>query len=252
MSMLEMTGCSCDLAANGIEVLDALERAAYDVILMDCQMPEMDGFEATAVIRRREQGAGEHITIIALTANVMEGDRDHCLQAGMDDYLSKPFSRAQLVEVINSRRDSQPATAVAAAIPNEQSPEAGDTDASHAGNAMLDPSAIRAIRELQQPGNPDLLSRVVSLYLEDCPGLLNGLRKSIEESDAENVRQHAHRFKSGSANLGATGLAELCKQLEYKGRENDLADGEALLSRIESEFRAVAVLLNEELARSVA
>ena len=249
LSMLELTGCNCDLATSGREVLVALQQGSYDVILMDCQMPEMDGFEATAEIRRREQGTGEHITIIALTANVMEGDREHCLQAGMDDYLSKPFSQAQLVEVMNNWRSNQPNTD---AVPVEQSSEGSDADASHEHVAVLDQSAIKTIRDLQQPGKPDLLARVISLYLDDCPGLLNALRTSIDNSDAANVRQHAHRFKSGSANLGAIGLAELCKQLEYKGRNNDLEGAEALLSRIESDFRAVAVLLNDELSRSVA
>jgi two-component system sensor histidine kinase/response regulator len=246
ISMLEMLGCRCDLAANGVEVLAALERADYDVILMDCQMPEMDGFEATAEIRRREQSApGQHVPIIAVTANAMEGDREQCLQAGMDDYLSKPFSRVQLLEVL-SRWFGQ--AAADAAHEQQERPAAANDDAA----ASLDAGALSNIRSLQQAGKPDILARVIDLYLADCPGVMNQLRSAIAAGDAGQVRQLAHRMKSGSANLGALRMAELCKQLEQLGHGGELGDAAALLQRIETEFRQVVAALQVERRRGVA
>jgi signal transduction histidine kinase/DNA-binding response OmpR family regulator len=247
ISMLEMLGCRCDLATNGVEVLAALEHKDYDVILMDCQMPEMDGFEATAEIRRREQAtSGRHVTIIAVTANAMEGDREQCLRAGMDDYLSKPFSRVQLMEMLNewcgghANAAPPPATAEAAAeVGNEES-------------YSLDPGALRNIRSLQQPGRPDILGKVIDLFLADCPGVMNRLRLAIESADAEQVRQNAHRLKSGSANLGATRMAELCRELEQLGRSGALDDATTLLARVETEFRQVVAALQAERSRGAA
>ena len=98
--MLEKLGCRVDVVANGLEAVEASGRIAYDYILMDCQMPEMDGYEATVAIRQREAHSGRHIPIIATTANAMQGDRERCLAAGMDDYVSKPVQAAELIEVL--------------------------------------------------------------------------------------------------------------------------------------------------------
>ena len=102
--MLEKLGCQVDVAANGQEAVDMLDMLPYDIVFMDCQMPEMDGFEATRVIRDREQSSGEHVAIIAMTANAMAGDREQCLEAGMDDYLSKPVRPAELKRVVRDQR----------------------------------------------------------------------------------------------------------------------------------------------------
>ncbi len=248
ISMLEMLGCRVDLAANGREVLEALDHSQYDLILMDCQMPELDGFEATAAIRRREREAqdGGHVPIIAVTANAMEGDREQCLQAGMDDYLSKPFSRVQLLELLNRwfagtdpvEHESAPSTAAGDGVPE--------------ADVVLEPAALNNIRGLQQSGKPDILDKIIELYLSDCPGVMNRLRQAIDDQDAEQVRQHAHRMKSGSANLGATRMAELCRELEELGRSGELGEAVALLQRVESEFRRVVAALQVERKRGVA
>jgi signal transduction histidine kinase/DNA-binding response OmpR family regulator/HPt (histidine-containing phosphotransfer) domain-containing protein len=243
LSMLEMLGCRCDLAVNGHEVLAALEQREYDIILMDCQMPEMDGFEATAAIRRHEQQSpGRHVPIIAVTANVMEGDREQCLRAGMDDYLSKPFTRLQLLEVLQ-QWCGEPATVRqdhAGTVP------AGDH---RVQESTLDPEPLHNIRALQRPGKPDLLGRIVDLYLSDCPGIMNALRAAIESGNAEQVRQYAHRMKSGSANLGATRMARLCRELEQLGRCGELDHARRLLQQAETEFRCVVVALQAERRR---
>jgi HPt (histidine-containing phosphotransfer) domain-containing protein len=176
----------------------------------------------------------------------MEGDRDQCLRAGMDDYLSKPFSRVQLMEMLNEWCDGHangappPVTAEAAAeIVNEES-------------CSLDPAALHNIRSLQQLGRPDILGKVIDLFLGDCPGVMNRLRLAIESADAEQVRQNAHRLKSGSANLGATRMAELCRELEQLGRSGTLGDAAALLARVETEFRQVVAALQAERSRGAA
>jgi signal transduction histidine kinase/DNA-binding response OmpR family regulator/HPt (histidine-containing phosphotransfer) domain-containing protein len=248
ISMLQMLGCRCDLAANGLEVLQALDHHRYDIILMDCQMPEMDGFEATAAIRRREQEApdGRHVPIIAVTANAMEGDREHCLQAGMDDYLSKPFSRLQLMELLGrwfGKPEQGAGGSASSAVAAGKAPEA---------EPGLDPAALDNIRSLQQAGKPDILGKVIDLYLSDCPGVMNRLREAIGSGDAKQVRQHAHRMKSGSANLGATRMAELCRELEVLGHRGDFGAAAVQLQRVEAEFRRVVVVLQAERRRGAA
>lgn len=250
MSMLELLGCRPRLVANGVEVVEALEHDSYDLILMDCQMPEMDGFEATAVIRNNElEKPGQHIPIIAVTANTMEGDRDKCLAADMDDYLSKPFSQKQLVEVLqrwqcDTDQDNTLQPPVRAAMV-EVTPEP-------APGATIDQDYLDNIRQLQQPGQPNLLERIITLYLDDSPGLVNLLRESVSKGDAESVRLTAHRFKSGSANLGATRLTGFCKQLEDMGRNSQLDNAADLVNRIEAEFRKISIELLREAENAVA
>ena len=240
LSMLEMLGCHCELAVNGHQVLAALEQREFDIVLMDCQMPEMDGFGATAAIRRRErQSPGRHVPIIAVTANVMEGDREQCLQAGMDDYLSKPFTRRQLLEVL--QRWCRDPSAAGEAGADGPAPE-----------YTLDPQSLHKIRSLQQPGKPDLLGRLIDLYLSDCPGIMNALRSAIDSGNAEQVRQHAHRMRSGSASLGALRLAGLCSELEQLGRSAELDAAMRLLQQVEAEFRRVVVALQAERSRYAA
>jgi two-component system sensor histidine kinase/response regulator len=250
LSMLEMMGLRCDLAANGHEVLAALEQRHYDIILMDCQMPEMDGFETTAEIRCSEQRSpGRHIPIIAVTANAMEGDREQCLQAGMDDYLSKPFTRVQLLEILRQwcgDADADAGTGTGAAVIAQVGPEAD------AQEATLDPEPLRNIRSLQRSGKPDLLGTVIELYLSDCPGVMNALRAAIESGNGEQVRQYAHRMKSGSANLGANRMAGLCRELEQLGRSGATGAAMPLLQQAEAEFRRVVVALQAECRRGAA
>ena len=255
LSMLEILGCQCELAENGKQVLAMLQKSDFDIILMDCQMPEMDGLEATAEIRLLEQGqVGCRIPIVAVTANAMEGDREHCLAAGMDDYISKPFSQGQLVEVLQEWCADSIASEARIMPVSDAVPESVVSDMKHreAGEAVLNSAALDNIRGLQRQGKPDLLERIVKLYMDDSPGLINALRDSIDKGDAGQIRMLAHRFKSGSANLGALKLAEMCKQLEESGRNDEIGNAVTLLNRIEAEFRVVAVALLNEAAGDVA
>jgi signal transduction histidine kinase/DNA-binding response OmpR family regulator len=176
LGMLENLGCTAELAASGLEAVEAALRAGFDLILMDCQMPGMDGYEATQRIREHEQAAGgkkEPTPIIALTAHAMQGDREKCIAAGMDDYLSKPFSQEQLLEVFERwlPRPPQELPATAGATSSELRPR----------QASMDPEALQTLPSLQHLGKPDLLERVIRIYLEDSLRLLEELREAVAQ-----------------------------------------------------------------------
>ena len=257
ISMLEILESDYQLAENGKQVLAALNGDQFNIILMDCQMPEMDGFEAAAEIRRMEHdNKANRIPIIAVTANAMEGDREQCIAAGMDDYLSKPFSQIQLAEILQRWCGEIATVEDEQSHKNDAQQDAGCGVSNEAQDQpdepAIDQAALNNIRQLQRPGKPDLLEKIVLLYMKDLPGLLNALRDAIDQDDAEQVRMHAHRLKSGSANLGALRLAELCKQLEDMGRNNELQQALILLNRVEAEFRLVSVALQQESLGGVA
>jgi CheY-like chemotaxis protein len=235
-SMLESLGCQVTMVANGSAAVAALAQTAFDLVLMDCQMPEMDGFTATRVLRERECQTGSgHLPIIALTANAFVQDREQCLAAGMDDYLSKPFTLQQLHTTLGRWLPHgcpppapalQAAPALAAARP-----------------AALDPRALDALRALQRPGGPDIAGNVVRTYLSHTPQLLATLREAVASGSAAGIRQAAHTFKSSSANVGALTLAGFCKELEAMGRAQALANAPAVLCQLEEEYARVAAAL---------
>jgi signal transduction histidine kinase/CheY-like chemotaxis protein len=232
MHMLEFLSCTCIVARHGREALVALEREGIDAVLMDCQMPEMDGFEATAAIRSREASQGGRRTpIIALTAGAVEGDRDKCLAAGMDDYLSKPFSLEQLERTLRHWLPGIPVV--------------------EAGEPHVDPKVIESMLVLGGGGR-DLLHKMIRIYLRDAPERLAAIRDGIARKDAVVVARAAHAFKSANANLGATALAELCKDLELHCREGLLGGAEEMANAIEKEFAIVATDLNGRVRETAA
>jgi PAS domain S-box-containing protein len=252
-NFLEVFGCQVDVAANGREAVAAVSRRAYDLVLMDCQMPEMDGFEATTEIRRREahEENRRRIPITALTAHALQGDREHCLAAGMDDYLSKPFTQDQLVEVLVRWLPTKVATTpdqgrnispgLSTEEGNSQSPNTA------ASSSAIDYQTLMAIRALQRPGKPDVLEKAINMYLDTTPELLRNLRIGLDARDATAVHRAAHSLKSSSANLGARELAALCKELETIGRTQALELAGPVLTRLESGYATVQGLLKAEL-----
>jgi len=256
LGMLEALGCRVDTACNGVEALEALSKKSYDAVLMDCQMPMMDGYEATRRIREMEKqsvGAagdgrfGMHHTIIALTAHAMQGERQICLDAGMDDYLSKPFSMDGLGEVLSrwlpaseaegGSRDDVPdprtKTAMAALSSPALTPVQGRID-----TAYLD-----VIRAMQRPGKADLLKTIIGQYIEDGVCQIEIMRQGYAGGDTAAVRGASHRLKSSSANLGALWLAEDCKELEYICKEGRLPDDTTLITKIEAGYREARIQL---------
>ncbi len=241
LTMLDTLSCRVDVANNGREALAAVTEKEFDLVLMDCQMPEMDGFEATIEIRRREgeQGVQSRLPIIALTANALRGDREQCLAAGMDDYLSKPFTRDQLVALLErwlsgaKRGSEMEQETKEAAMPFDRRAEPSET------SAILDSKALDNIQSLQRPGRPSVLAKVVGLYLKDAPKRLQALREARATNDTEALRRTAHTLKSSSANVGAEGLATLCNDLENLARNNTLDGSDHLIGEIENIYPAI-------------
>ena len=209
-SMLKALGCPAEVANNGQEALQALDLAAYDVVLMDCQMPEMDGLTVTRIIREREsenRGAARHVPIIALTANAFESDREACLAAGMDDYLSKPYDLKQLREMLGRwlpRREAaqdrqDDAFPLLPEPPGDQTP-------------TLDPTALAAIETL--PDGAVSLTKMLRRYLDSTPTLMAQLHQGLERNDHAAIRLAAHTLKGSSATVGAQRLAALSQEIE--------------------------------------
>lgn len=254
--VLENLGCSVSVVKNGFEAvaavthssLDGLENT-YDLVLMDCHMPGMDGFEATTEIRRWQHKGDSHLPIIALTASAMEGDREKCLEAGMDGYLSKPFTNQQLAGVIEHWLSSAGVKECRERTSEglKKASSGREVRLKLASEGVLDRKALDRIRALQRKDMPDILTRVVTLYLDTSPKLLQRIQAAIAESDGTKLSSAAHSLKSCSVSLGAEALAAICRELEERGRNNDLANAQAVLSVIESEYAAVRRTLVTEL-----
>jgi TMAO reductase system sensor TorS len=275
--MLESFGLDADIVSNGREVLRALSHTSYSLVFMDCQMPEMDGYEATRKIREweaslySELGTSEfvrsRIPIIALTAHAMEGDREQCLAVGMDDYLSKPFSRKQMGDVLERwlhRESEQKGNPAAAHIQDDNRARPSihaETGAHSEGPACpphslppgpIDLGAWGTLLELQPDGKPDLLLEIIRTYLSESPPLLKNLRDALSNGDAITVRAAAHSLKSSSLNLGATKLGSLCKDMEALTAQSPLAESKTapLLNSIEAEYEAVKEVMLKELQKN--
>jgi CheY-like chemotaxis protein/HPt (histidine-containing phosphotransfer) domain-containing protein len=254
IGLLELLGCHVDSAEDGRQALEVSAASAYDLIFMDCQMPIMDGFTATARIRERErQTQAARTPIIALTANAMAGDRDHCLAAGMDDYLSKPFSQDQMKEMLSrwlSQTDHSSLHRDQITTPREAVPEssAPTTAAEHIESRnVVDYSAWDPIRMLKRPGHPDPLGKLLARYLEDSRKLVDQLRHAVESNDPSTLHTVAHRLKSSSSTLGALTVAARCKELEALGRSHQIEGASDHVRHLERDFEAVCSIFQATL-----
>jgi CheY-like chemotaxis protein/HPt (histidine-containing phosphotransfer) domain-containing protein len=210
------------VAGNGKEALAALDDQAFDVVLMDVQMPEMDGLEATAAIRAREQGTGRHIPIIAMTAFTLKGDQERCLAAGMDGYIPKPTQPWQILQAIDS------------AVPNvpEHSPETG-IDVPAEANASWEEALAEA------GGDRDLLARLARLFLETYPEELTAIRAAINQGDAWTLQNAAHTLKSELSTFAAWGPYELALRLEMMARQGEVDGAPVTLATLLEEIARV-------------
>ncbi len=251
--MLKTLGCAVVVAEDGAVAVQLAKTERFDAILMDCQMPVMDGFDATAAIRAHEMAVERsdrevgppHTPIIALTANAMKGDNEHCLAAGMDDYLPKPYSRQQLATVLEHwlKRDNEVTTAPEANAAVQVVAEPFGAD--QTGDDLIDPAPLAVIRQLQKPGASDVLVRVVRTYCDDAPRLIERLRRGLQAADTDVLRRAAHTLKSSSASVGVKRVANLCKEVEILARANDLVHLEGMISAIEMEFARGAAALRK-------
>ncbi|SPE38147.1 PAS domain S-box (modular protein) [Candidatus Sulfopaludibacter sp. SbA6] len=226
LRLLGKLGHKAELAANGLEALAALERAAdFDLVLMDVQMPEMGGFEATAAIRRQEEGSGRHIPIVAVTAHAMKGDRERCLAAGMDGYLAKPVERDELREIIQQLAAGR-ARAEAKLAAREQALESHEA-------ALL----------RRFGGDRKFLRGMARIFLADSPKRLAEIRQAIEQRDCEKLRTAAHTLKGSVANFVSKQAVEAALHLEVMGREQNLTDAEPAYARLDEEIARLAEFL---------
>ncbi|MET0320186.1 MAG: response regulator, partial [Duganella sp.] len=234
-AMLESLGLDVSRACNGQEALHTLQSGDFDLVLMDCQMPVMDGFAATTEIRRHEQqhGRARSLPIIAITANALQGDRESCLAAGMDDYLSKPFTQQALGQTIG-RWITLPRLAPQA----DDAPPPPAPAAATAPESPINLQALQNIRALSASHGDALVERVLHAWLADTPAHLQALRAAIAGCDADQLRKTAHSLKSSSANVGAMALAQRCKELEQLGRNNTTAGAADLLADMDRSFQA--------------
>jgi len=263
LNMLELLGYQVKLAANGRETLAAATGESFDLILMDCQMPEMDGYAATRAIREAEaqqnsraRGGSHthqegslrrrHLPIIALTAHALPAERERCLAAGMDDYLSKPFTREQLQGMLdrwlpgNLAPEKAP---VARPLPGDPSPLSGIFAA-----PVMDPKALENIRALQRAGAPDLLTRVVQAYLSETPRSLEDLQEALGQGDLRALQRTTHNLKSSSANLGAVSVANLVRKLEDTALTSP-EKARVVLDELSLEYAKFQEALAQELGR---
>jgi CheY-like chemotaxis protein len=238
LRQLKKLGYPADSVANGAEVLDALQRIPYDIILMDCQMPEMDGYEVTKRIRDSERDATSPYKsvpyIIALTANALQGDRERCLTAGMNDYLTKPLHASEL-ELVLKR-----------AIPQLQ-PNPHHPMSTEPGGEVLDRAIISGLKELREEGQPDPLRQLIELFLKDSHPRLQQMHASIASKELPKLVSAAHSLKGSASNLGARGLAALSSALEIEAKAGRLEESARILQQLEAQFEQVHKALLSEL-----
>jgi two-component system sensor histidine kinase/response regulator len=230
LEMLHTLGCRTDTADNGRLAIDAMNDRHYDLVVMDCQMPVMDGLCATAEIRRRESGAGQtRVPIIALTANAMEGDRERCLAAGMDDFLSKPFTQQQLATLLQRWL-----TLLTRPEPERREPQRPP---------LIDVGVLRNIAALARPG---LLDSLIDLYLQHSPSLIAAVESAAAQMHAPGLSEAVHALKSSTANLGGLRLAMAAKDCEVLVREGGIAQAGPLILRIRREYQEFCECLTRE------
>ncbi len=256
MEMLKRMGCSVAVVDNGESAIKAMNRKAYDMVLMDCQMPVKDGYQATREIRNLEHGdpSQNRRVIIALTANARKEDKQICISAGMDDYLSKPFSGKQLRTMIQkwykrdddwALLDSVEPVKLTEALETQEAPE---TSVDLEETTLIDKDVLKGIRQLDAGGAGNLLERLVDIYLNKAPGLLAEMREAIDKQSYKELRMAAHSMKSSSGNIGAIYAAELCKCLEGMGRDENMSDASLKMEELEDVMQEVNQALRSEIA----
>jgi signal transduction histidine kinase/ligand-binding sensor domain-containing protein/CheY-like chemotaxis protein/HPt (histidine-containing phosphotransfer) domain-containing protein len=234
--MLAALGVACDTAADGQQALDKLASERFDAVFMDCEMPVMDGLSATRALRARER-AGEHVPVIALTADATAQGRTACFAAGMDHYLAKPFTREALY------------TALARWLP-QPSPGPADAVADSEAELLLDRGTLAALRSLPSRGSQDMLQHIGQSWLSDSARLIAAIEAALAAGEARELARAAHAWRSCNGHVGALGLVRLCRELEACGRGGDLHPAPALLAQARALYGRVCDELQGELRRS--
>jgi len=232
LKQLEKLGYAADAVADGDQALEAHARMPYDIILMDCQMPNISGYEATWQIRDREQEksgtgeAGKRVYIIAMTANTQADNREKCTAAGMDGFINKPVQLAELE------------SALLHALADQSAAEEMD--------AVIDPVIIAGLRQLRTPGKPDPLVELIDLFLREAPSQLDTMSDAVAKNDMSSLSRTisaATALKGSAGNLGARNLAALCDEIELTAKTWMLTDTKPLIERAQEEFSRVRAAL---------
>jgi len=226
IGLLEKRGHRVTVACNGLQALSALENGSFDLVLMDVQMPVMDGLEATTLLREREKASGEHQAVVAMTALVMKGDRERCMATGMDGYLSKPISPQELDEVLDSY---QPVGQVSASGRVNTEQEEG-------------PICVKDLLD-RIDGDRTLLAELLELLREDAPEQIRAAHHAIETGDAPELQKIGHALRGALANLAAPTAAQFAGELEATGMAGVLDSSEATLAKLENELARVITSL---------
>lgn len=265
MEMLDALGCRVDAVCNGREAVEAVAARRYDVVFMDCQMPEMDGFSASRAIRDGELNSGVHLPIVALTAHAIAGDRERCLAVGMDDYMTKPFSQQDLRAMIRrwgrgsilqerAAGDSHSNAGVAqrparsGIVEHDQQAPARPSEP----ETILAEQALAQLRALRRPGRPDPVAKVLASFLDGSVKYVAAIHEAMANWDAKALFMAAHALKSSSAMIGATALSEWAKHLEHIGRRGTVVDVPGTMDQFNAAYEAAKRAVQEELGKDAA
>ncbi len=241
--MLDLFGCKVDMANNGVEALLAYKPDKYDLILMDCQMPKLDGYNATREIRGlEEKTAAERTPIVALTAHVMHSDVEYCLSAGMDDHVGKPLQLKDLQQVLEKwipdtivERSVSDAAVISDSI--EETPR----------QVRFDPSVFDKFRKIQRADKANLVAGIIESFLQNADGQMRAIESAVKDNDTEATWKAAHLMKSSNATVGALHMAEICLIIEKNGREGSLDHADELIAELFTEYEYVKEQLQEVL-----
>jgi CheY-like chemotaxis protein/HPt (histidine-containing phosphotransfer) domain-containing protein len=249
LKQLQKLGYSADTVTNGLEVLEALRRIPYDVILMDCQMPEMDGFETTRIIRLRERQSQQRpVHIIAMTAHTTEEDRDRCTAVGMEDYLGKPVEQADLQTAlercIRTRSRSDQTERVDLSQPGENKAEGGEAEEPAPGEPTVD---IERLKEISD-GSPERLRELIGLYFSQAEELIIGTGAAIAAGSPKEVTRLAHKLAGSSLSCGMTAIVPSLQELEQQGKQGRLSEADRLLAEAKEKLKSIRLRLSDYLA----
>jgi len=233
--VLEKEGHRVVVVGDGQSAILAIDREAFDIVLMDVQMPGMDGFETAGQIRANEQSSGAHLPMIAVTAHAMKGDRERCLKAGFDGYVTKPFHVDDLLDVIDSLITPD-------SVKNGPSPSAPDAPISSRPGSTQ-PPFDREAALARAGGDVDLLKEIVEVFLAECPIWISEVKDAVAVRDPMRLQRVAHTIKGAVDNCGASGAYDVALRLERMGREGHLRGAEQASSALESEFLRVSPVL---------
>jgi signal transduction histidine kinase/CheY-like chemotaxis protein len=230
VAMLRRLGYEPTVVTNGRDAITETASRPYDLVLMDCQMPEMDGFEATAAIRARENQGGGHLLIVAMTAHAMQGDRERCIKAGMDDYITKPVRREALESTLTRWLSTL---------------TAGDGQDLSEKWPVLDEEILGQLVELETEGQPGLVAEVARLFTEQAPMILTAIRHAVETHDAQALKARLHALRGTASSMGARSLAEACRHWEERATTVTPASGRDLLNQLNAEYSRVKLKLTD-------